>query len=315
MLFFLENLNCLKNDEEVKEPKYFNTKGHSIFKSTDLKLWYEKFICEKVLNDIEEFEQKESGWSLSSILNLTVFIKKYQPMHGGSSFIELPKSVKNKRACINVKNKNDNECFKWSILAGLFSHLYPQQKNKNKTSTYQTHEKELNFSGIDFPVQPRQISKFEKQNDVSVNVLFLKKKGRDFDVATLHLSDQDKPKHVNLLYVQSNYLNEDEDWDVEKNGPITYHYVLISDLSRLVSSQVSKNGNKKHICNRCLHYFASSCLLKRHLSDCKRLNKCRVILPPKEQAIIEFKNFKNKDACPIVIYADYECYLERVEND
>ena len=141
-----------KNDEEVKEPKYFNTKGHSIFKSTDLKLWYEKFICEKVLNDIEEFEQKESGWSLSSILNLTVFIKKYQPMHGGSSFIELPKSVKNKRACINVKNKNDNECFKWSILAGLFSHLYPQQKNKNRTSTYQTHEKELNFSGIDFPV-------------------------------------------------------------------------------------------------------------------------------------------------------------------
>ena len=308
---FSGEFKLFKNDEEVKEIKYFNTKGYTIFKSTDLKPLYETFVCEKVLHDIEEFEQKESGWALSSILNLTVLIKKYQPMHGGSSFIRLPDAIHDKRACVNVVN-NDNKCFKWSILAGLQD---PQPKNRSRVSNYEDDENKLNFSGIDFPVQPHQISKFEKQNDVSVNVLFLKKKGHDFDIATLHLSNEDKKNHVNLLYVQSKYLNEDDEWNVEKNGPIKYHYVLISDLSRLVSSKLNQHQHKKHICNRCLHYFSSKILLDRHLDDCKRLNKCRVILPPKEEAFIEFKNYKNKDICPIVVYSDYECYLERVEND
>ena len=168
---FSGEFKLLKNNDEIKEIKYFNTKGHSIFKSSDLKQWYEKFIFDKVLHDLEEFEQKESGWSLSSILNLTVFIKKFQPMHGGSSYFELPHEIKKKKACLNVENR-DNQCFKWSILAAL----YPVTNNRNRVSNYELHENKLNFSGIDFPVQKHQISKFKKQNNVSVKVFYLKKK-------------------------------------------------------------------------------------------------------------------------------------------
>ena len=105
-----------KNDEEVKEIKYFNTKGYSIFKSTDLKPWYETFVCEKVLHDIEEFEQKESGWALSSILNLTVFIKKYQPMHGGSSYIRLPDAIHDRRACVIAMQKQITSTWELNLI-------------------------------------------------------------------------------------------------------------------------------------------------------------------------------------------------------
>ena len=37
------------------------------------------------------------------------------------------------------------------------------------------HKNDLNFKGIDFPVDLRNVSKFEKQSDISVNVYYLKK--------------------------------------------------------------------------------------------------------------------------------------------
>ena len=40
-----------------------------------------------------------------------------------------------------------------------------------------------------------------------------------------------------------------------------------------------------------------------------------MILTEKEEAIIEFKNYMHKDKIPVVVYCDFECYLENVEND
>ena len=51
-----------------------------------------------------------AGRSILSILNLVVNIYKFNPMRG-SSYIDLPPFIKNKKACINVENKDD-ECFK-----------------------------------------------------------------------------------------------------------------------------------------------------------------------------------------------------------
>ena len=107
----------------------------------------------------------------------------------GSSYIDLPPFIKNKKACINVGNK-DNECFKWAILSAL----HPAKND-------------LNFKGIDFPVDPRKVNMFEKQNDVLVNVYYLKKKGKVFDVLPRPLSADKKEKHVNLLLIENNYVD------------------------------------------------------------------------------------------------------------
>ena len=74
----------------------------------------------------------------------------------GSSYIDLPPFIKNKKACINVENQ-DGECFKWAILPAL----HPAKTNTNRVTTYVTHENGLNFKGTDFPFDPRKDSKFE----------------------------------------------------------------------------------------------------------------------------------------------------------
>ena len=57
---------------------------------------------------------------------------------------------------------------------------------------------------MEFPVDPRKINKFEKQNDVSVNVSYLKKKGKIFDILPRHLTSY-KNKNM-LIYFYSKII-------------------------------------------------------------------------------------------------------------
>ena len=99
----------------------------------------------------------------------------------------------------------------------------------------------------------------------------------------MHLTKNKKiDRHVYLLYIQDRYFNEDDEWNVERNEPIKYHYVLISDLSRLLADQFSAHHGRKYYCDRCLNLLISSYHFDRHLERCLAINSCRVILPQKE---------------------------------
>ena len=104
---------------------------------------------------MEEFQERKSGWSLRSILNLVINFNIFNPMRG-NSYVDLPNFIKKKKACVNVAN-DDNECFKWAILSAL----HPAVKNASRVSSYKQFNNELNFKGIKFPVGSGQVRKFE----------------------------------------------------------------------------------------------------------------------------------------------------------
>ena len=198
-----------------------------------------------------------------------------------------------------------------NVLNGL-STLHPVSINSNRVMSYVSYKDELDFQGIEFPVDSKQINKFEKQNDVSVNVYYLKKKGKNFDVLPLHLTSCKKEKHVNLLFVESHYVDEEEDGEPLDDTDIVFknHYIWIKDLSRLVRSQISKHKSKTFICDRCLHFFWSNEKLTKHVIDCSEKNECKILLPTEKNNILQFKNFSNKNQVPFIIYADFECLLK-----
>ena len=271
----------VKNGEETIEIKYFNTKTAPLYSNTDLNEWFVMNVQNPIDTDMEEFQERESGWTLKSILNLVVNIYKFNPMRG-SSYIDLPPFIKNKKACINVENQ-DKDCFKWAILSAL----HPARTHINRVTKYVPYKNDLNFKGIDFPVDPRKVSKFEKQNDISVNVYYLKKKQREaFEVLPRHLTSDKKEKHVNLLFIENNYVDEDEDSstldDDNVNIDFKFHYVWIKNLSRLCSKQLSSRCHKTFICDRCLHYFRTEENLTKHVIDCEKINQCKITLPNKK---------------------------------
>ena len=132
---------------------------------------------ESVEERMSTFMQAGSGWTLQENHALALEMVDYQPL-GGSSYVELPKDIYDKKAIVNVKNQ-DQECFKWSILAAL----HPAEHHAERIAHYQEYKDELNFNGIDFPMSIDQITKFEKLNpEISVTVIGIdepEKKGKE----------------------------------------------------------------------------------------------------------------------------------------
>ncbi|XP_020297964.1 uncharacterized protein LOC109862346 [Pseudomyrmex gracilis] len=118
----------------------------------------------------------------------------------------------------------------------------------------------------------------------------------------LHLTSNKKEKHVNLLYVPDQH-----------NGHVG-HFAWIKNLSRFVSSQLSKRKTAQYICDRCLHYFHTSDKLAVHTVDYERLNNSAVVLPAEEKNCLKFENYNNKERVPMVVYADLECVLENQDK-
>ena len=153
--------SLIKSDEVLEENKSFNTKSFEIHQFSNLNDLYDENVRDKLLQIIEEFQERDSGWTLKEINYLNINIFKFNPLRAGS-YMDLPKTLQNKKACINVKNQ-DQQCFKWAVLCGLYHDKHrdedgkvPNLKNSDRVSKYTAFESECNldFSGINFPTSP-----------------------------------------------------------------------------------------------------------------------------------------------------------------
>ena len=99
----------------------------------------------------------------------------------GSSYIDLPAWIKKKKAIINPKNKEDEECFKWAVIASL--HHEEIGRDPQRISKLEPYANRYNWNGLKFPVSVDQIKKFEKNNlEIAVNVLYIYQEGRKEDI-------------------------------------------------------------------------------------------------------------------------------------
>ena len=68
---------------------------------------------DRVIENLTIVQVYGSGCRFRSIVSLKIFTAEYKNMKG-ASYIKLPKSLEDKKAIINMQNK-DEECFKWSV--------------------------------------------------------------------------------------------------------------------------------------------------------------------------------------------------------
>ena len=123
-------------------------------------------FTDEVKGEIEAWSEKGSGWIMDKILKAFINVAQYQPMRGGSC-MPLPPKLKNKKAIINVQNR-DNQCLRWALRAALFP--APRGTQVTRSSSYPT-EDGLNFTGIDFPTPVSQIDRLERQDtNLAINV-------------------------------------------------------------------------------------------------------------------------------------------------
>jgi hypothetical protein len=158
-----------KIDPETEEVDYNISHARTGFKKLNNGSEFENVyvdMVENMLEKISKFQNKESGWMFHSIKELNLFIVKFQPIHGNGSDTLLPSKISDKKTVINMKNK-DNECFKWAV--GRV--LNPTQEHGERiTKLLREQSKDYKWDSITFPTKLKDIQKWEKDNNIGVNV-------------------------------------------------------------------------------------------------------------------------------------------------
>ena len=125
---------------------------------------------QQLQNRIECYEDTVSGWVLSNLVAVDITVWLLDQLRA-STYHPLSKWVRNTKCVVNVKNKQDNKCFKYAVLTGLYKPTDPL--NPSRVPPYTGHETAPdapNFSMLTYPVTLRDIGKFKRINNISVNV-------------------------------------------------------------------------------------------------------------------------------------------------
>ena len=225
---------------------------------TDEKELYDRMV-ERVLENIAEFIDRGSDVRFHSVIKFELHTVSYKPLRG-ETWISLPKKLADKKAIINMQNK-DNKCFLWCVLRALNpKDDHPERLDKKLMDKENT----LNMEGICYPVSLKDINKFEKQNPtISITVLGYKGKS----VYPLRNSDCNDREHNIILML------------IEKGG--VKHYCLVKSIERLLSSQTTKGKRKQHFCSRCLNSFWCQEALNKHEEYCKKYQSVKIEMPEK----------------------------------
>ena len=270
-----------KTGEEVSTIAHFGSKNHKLIGTDDTEET-QSIMREKMLKSFSEYQRRGSGWRLRRVTQLEIHIGEFRPLRG-KKHEPLPKSIASKKAIINMKN-DDDECFKWAVTRALnLTDTRPERISKE----LKRQSEELDWKETEFPTPIDNIKKFEKNNNIYVNVFSA---DESLKVYPLRVSGKTDPIRLFL-------------W---KN-----HYSVVKDMSKLVGSQISKNEHKKYICDRCLNAFGSNELLEKHLELCSN-NDYQRHEYPKPGSTTKFENYKKTQEFPITIYADFECYIRKL---
>ena len=276
-------------DELIEESAYLNAEKQTVTNDTEI-VELLQITQQQILNKIQKWISKGSGWTIKSVDGHFINVIKYRPLRG-YSYIPLPKELQNPaKGIINMKN-NDNECFRWCHIR----HLLPQDKDPQRIKKCdKKYVEKLDYSGIEFPVSVKQYNKIEKQNNIRVNVFGYEEK----QPYVIYVSKEKFNSCLNLLLI-----TEGEVW----------HYCLLKDFNKFMYNQTKHKG-RKHFCMYCLQGFSSERVLNNHTVDCIEINGKQSIKMPEPGSKISFTNFRKQLSAPFIIYADFEAITEKVSQ-
>ena len=191
--------SIMKNGELIEETKFFNRRNEMIFPAIDIPEWFNENVIDRLLIKVEDFQERDSGWTMREILNLVVNMNQYEPIHGGFSiFVELLADIQHKKAVVNIEN--EDEFFLWAVTAAL----NPAKHHVNRPKSYPHYSSVLKYEGINFPIALKDVSKFEKLNNLSINVYSIEKSKENCEIVPLYLGVNKSDKsRIHLLMIES----------------------------------------------------------------------------------------------------------------
>ena len=132
-------------------------------------------MVDKMLTVLATFASSGSGWILEKFINLDVKFARYRPVNG-FSYLPLPVKIANCRGLLNIRNHNDQNCFKYCYIAAYHLHnnisleRYGRNSNTERTSPDKYSNLEKPLGDFEMSMGFDDVKECEPLNNVQVNV-------------------------------------------------------------------------------------------------------------------------------------------------
>ena len=213
----------------------------------------------------------------------------------GGSYIDSPKWLKDKKSTINPKN-NDDKCFQYAVTLAL--NLDKIKKDPQRVSKIKPFIEKYNWEDIDFPSTSKDWKKFECNNEVALNILYVPYNTKKINIAYKSKNNLTQKRAIILLMT-----SDGQKW----------HYLVVKNLSGLLRG-ITSNHKEDFYCLNCFHSYRTKSKLEAHKQISENHDYCHVEMPTKDNNIIKYNHGEKSMKLPFIIYVDLECLLKKMST-
>ena len=201
----------------------------------------------------------------------------------GGSYIDSTKWLKDKKSTINPKN-NDDKCFQYAVTVAL--NLDKIKKDPQRISKIKPFIEKYNWEDINFPSTSKNWKKFESNNQVALNILYVPYNTKKINIAYKSKNNLTQERQITLLMIS----------DSQK-----LHYLVVKNLSGLLRGITSNHKEDFH-CLNCYHSYSTKNKLEAHKKICENHDYCYVEMPTKNNNIIKYNHGEKSMKLPVCSY-------------
>ena len=189
-----------------------------------------KSFLQKYEEKLQE-KMKGSDFDFDGV-NFLYYDFNTKSINRGGSYIDSPKWLKNKKSTINPKN-NDYKCFQYAVTLALnFDKI---NKNSERVSKIKPFIDQYSWSDIDFPSTSKDWKKFELNNEIALNILYVPLNTKKVHIAYKSKHNLTRKKQAILLMISNG-----ENW----------HYLVVKSLPGLIKG-ITSNHKEDFYCLNC----------------------------------------------------------------
>ena len=252
-----------------------------------------KSLLQRYQENLQE-KMRGSDFAFDGVNFLYYDLKKISINKGGS-YIDSPKWLKNMKSTINPNN-NDYKCFQHAVTLAL--NLDKINNHPERISKIKPFIEQYNWKDIDFPSTSKDWKKFELNNEIALNILYVPHNTKKIEIAYKSKHNLTREKQVILLMISNG-----ENW----------HYLTVKNLSGLLRG-ITSNHEGDFYCLNCFHSYRTKNKLEAHKKICENRDNCHVEMLTKDNNTIKYNQGEKSIKLTFIVYADLECLLEKIST-
>ena len=207
-----------------------------------IKEFFKSFL-QRYQENLQE-KMKGSDFAFDGVNYLYYNFNKISISRGGL-YIDSPKWLKDKKSTVNQKNY-DNKCFQYAVTLTL--NIDKINDHPERISKIKPFIEKYNWKDIDFPSTSKDWKKFELNNEVALNILYVPHGTKKIEIAYKSKHNLTREKQVILLMISNG-----ENW----------HYLIVKNLSRLLRGITSNHDGDFYYLN-CFQSYRTKNKLDAH---------------------------------------------------